>query len=219
MTKTRPVNVTNAEILRSLNERTAGADEARQDRLVALQNFSTARMQVLKRELERLKQKHDADHPLVGEADARLQANTNSLRALGFEIQRTSLTPPKPAAEAWTVFGIVRAKDGTPLPGVFVGVTDANGDVVAPEKRIPTEKDGAFSIVVPIVQRKARKAKAAAEPEEEEKLQSGNVHLQVFKPANKRIAVDEILFHPTAAVVDYRELVVGSMARVNKRAT
>jgi hypothetical protein len=136
---------------------------------------------------------------------------------LSFEIERASLTPPKPADEAWTVFGIVRAKDGSPLSGVFVAVADANGEVIAPEKPTPTKKDGAFSIEVSLTHRKVRKTKIAG-TEETEKGNSDSAHLEVFKTASKRIAVDTIQFRPTATVVDYREIVVGSPTRVSKRA-
>lgn len=207
MKKTRPVTITNAEVLRELDERTAGADDARLDRLVALQKVGTVRNALLERELKRLTQKHGDDHPLVTATTARLQAGSASLRALGFEIERASLEPPKPNADAWTVFGIVRAMDGTPLSGVAVAVVDAKGAIVAPEKLVPTGQDGAFSIVVAPPVRQPRKT-IVAKPEEPEQGDAGSVHLEVFRSGTKRIAVDTVQFQPAAGVVDYREIVV-----------
>jgi hypothetical protein len=208
MQKTRPVTVSNAEILRELDERTAGADDARLDRLVALQKVGTVRNALLERELKRLTQKHGDDHPLVTATAARLQAGNASLRALGFEIERTSLNPPAPSAEAWTVFGIVRAMDGTPFPGVAVAVVDAKGAIVAPEKLVPTEKDGAFSIRLAPPVRQPRKTTAAQQKEPEQQGDAGSVHLEVFRSGTNRVAVDTVQFQPAPGVVDYREIVV-----------
>jgi hypothetical protein len=223
MKNARPLTVSNAEVLRALDQRIAGSDDARTDRLVALQGVSTVRNRILKREVERLTQKHGADNPLVVDTAARLEASGGALRALSFEIQRTSLTPPRPSDDAWTIFGIVRDQDGDPLPGVFVAVADANGEIIAPERQTPTQRDGAFSIVVALAHKRVRKTKAAeakgAEAEEAETGPAGSVHLEVFKAANNRIAVDTIQFRPAAAMVDYREIVVEPPARSDKRAT
>jgi hypothetical protein len=215
MKKMRPVTVTNAEVLRNLDERIAGADDARQERLLALQKVGNVRNALLQRELQRLTQKHGENHPLVVATDARLQAGSASLRAMGFEIQRTTLSPPRPTADAWTVFGIVRARDGTPLSGVAVAVVNANGDIVASERVAATEKDGAFSIVLPLAARKAPGTKA--EREEAEQGYLGNVRLEVFRSGNKRIAVDSLQFQPVAGVVDYREILVMTATPGDKR--
>jgi hypothetical protein len=204
MKKTRPVTISDSEILRELDERTAGAGDARLDRLVALQRLGTARNASRERELKRLEQKHGEDHPLVTATRARLQADSASLRALGVEIQRASLQPPSPNAEAWTVFGIVRAGDGTPLAGAAVAVVDARGAVVAPEKLVPTEDDGAFSIVVSPKEEKSKPG------EKQAREASTNVHLEVFGSDKQRIAADTVQFQPAAGAIDYREIAINT---------
>jgi hypothetical protein len=222
MKKARTVTVSNDEILRTLYQRTMGADDARLDRLVALETVSNVRTRLHERELKRLTEKHGAAHPLVTGAELRLQAGSTMLRAMRLEIERTSLTPPSPSAEAWTVFGIVRTADGAPLPGVLVLVVDEQGETVAPDKPVPAGKDGAFTIVVPLSPRKVLRTKAAdseaTEAELSEKDPAGAVHLEVFKSEKKRIAVDTVAFQPALAVVDYREIVVGTQKPVDKRA-
>ncbi len=216
MSKARPVTVSNDEILRAVDERTVGADEARQDRLVALEVVSGVRNVILERELKRLTDKHGANHPRVAEAESRLRASSAALRTLRFEIERTLLTPPRPSDEAWIVFGLVRGADGALLRDVIVALADEKGNVIAPDKPVPTEKDGAFTIALTLPHR-VRKARTA-ETDEEDKA-GGTVHLEVFRGQNKRIAVDTIDFRPAAAVVDYREIVVRSSKRSDKRTT
>lgn len=209
MKTTRPTVVTSAAVLRALDDRTAGADDARQDRLVALAQIGSVRSALLERELERLSAKHGQDHPLVVATAERLKVAGASAHALGFEILRASLAPPKPAADAWTVFGIVCDPDGAPLPGVAVAVAGAKGNVLAPEKLVATGKDGAFSIVMTPPAPKARRTKAAA-PDDLQAVDDGSVHLEVFRSESKRLAVDTVQFQPTLGRVDYREIVVAS---------
>lgn len=212
MKTTHPTVVTSAEVLRALDDRTAGADDVRQDRLVALARIGTVRNALLERELERLSVKHGEDHPLVAATTERLKVGSASVQSLGFEIQRTSLSPPKPTADAWTVFGIVRDKDGAPLSDVTVAVVDTRGKVVAPEKFVPTGKDGAFTIVMVRSPQKARRAKAAA-PEDPEEGEETSVHLEVFRSESERVAVDTAQFQTVAGVVNYRELVIKTQAQ------
>jgi hypothetical protein len=207
MNTTRPATVTNDEVLRTLDERTAGANDARLDRLRALRKIAGARNARLEREHERLVQKHGQDHPLAAAAAARLEAGSAALGALAFEIGRSALQPPEPSATAWTVFGIVCAQDATPLAGVAVAVVDAGGEKVAPAKLVPTESDGAFSIVVTQLPG-APPPKDGAEQEEPGNADAGRVHLEVFSSGAGRIAVDTVQFAPAAGVVEYRELVV-----------
>jgi hypothetical protein len=207
MNNSRPVTVSNTEVLRALDERTAGADHARLDRLHALRRVAGARNATLEREHERLVQKHGEDHPLAAAAAARLEAGNASLRALAFEIGRTSLQPPKPSTTAWTVFGIVCAQDGTPLEGVEVAVVDASGKKIAPGELVPTETDGVFSIVLAQPPDNPP-GKTTGKQDKPEKDNAGSVHLEVFRSGTRRIAVDAVQFAPAAGVVDYREIVV-----------
>ena len=211
MSKKKPVNINDAEVLRTIAQRFAGADDARLDRLRALAGVTGVRLDLLERESRRLAQKHGANHPLSVEAGLRLREGAVMQRSVKHEIARASLATPASKKDAWTIFGMVRNADGSPLRDAFVVLVDEGGKKVAPDPPVTTDRDGSFQITMPAAARKAKAAKGAAG--DADAAASPALHLEVFRTPTKRLAVDSMALHPEAGAVDYRDVVVGNPER------
>lgn len=212
----RPTTVNRNEVIKSIRDRVAGADEARTDRLQALAVVRETSNKVVEREVARLTAKHGAADPRVAHANMRMQAGIAELRSIRHEIVRSWITPPAAQDDAWVIFGMVRDANGLPVRGVTVALASEGGDVIAPNKPAPTEKDGAFQIVVPLGRAPARE-REGGEFVEREKGDDAVVHLEVFRGESRRVVADTVTFRPTPGTVDYREIVVGSMKGSEKR--
>ena len=203
MAKKQTIN--QADVLRHIEQRTAGADEARLDRLDALGAMTALRAELLDKESKRLADKYGANHPRVAEAGMRARAAAALQRSVRTEIGRASLAPPSPKDDAWAVFGIIRNPDGSPMRDALVVLADEGGRAVAPDPPATTDRDGFFQIAIPVAERKGRAAKA-----EGDAAKSPALHLEVLRTPTKRVAVDTVHYRPVAGAVDYRDIVVRS---------
>jgi hypothetical protein len=195
MSQTRTIGTTEDEILKSVDDQVAGADEARQDHLVGIESVLQARGKMLEREARRLAQKYPAGDPRVALASDRLMANNSVALFVRDELARGALTPPAPDKEAWIIFGLVRRPDGQPVAGVDVMLCDDRGASVAKVPPATTGKNGDYHLTVPVP-----KVPAGAV---EDKVPV--VHLEVFR-GKRRLVADTEIFHPSPGAVVHRDI-------------
>jgi hypothetical protein len=198
MSQIRAVRIGQDEILKAVEDRIAGADEARQDGLAGLAIVTRARGAGLEREIERLEQKYAADHPRVQQVRGLLDADEAALQALRAEVARMSVAPPAADKEAWIIFGAVRQSDGSPLGGVTVMLFDDRNRPVGAVDPATTERDGTYRLDFPMPKPAPGMADGKAPV----------VHVEVYRGRTRRIAADAMTFQPVPGRVVHRDVSV-----------
>ncbi|HEX5706113.1 MAG TPA: hypothetical protein VFX96_02375 [Pyrinomonadaceae bacterium] len=131
---------------RELEKRVGGADKLRAEELEQLGAIRRAKESGLKRERERLTQKHGEAHPLVAEFSARIETNAAIARDLGLEAARARVEVPRVDAKGWAVHGHVRDEDLKPVAGLTVALYDSRASWVEAAGFACTDDEGYFRI-------------------------------------------------------------------------
>jgi hypothetical protein len=194
-------HVSFGEVAKRLNDGITDADTVRVEGLTQLARVRAIKSVGLEREHKRLQQKLGANHERVATLKAKLDANADVRRDLDIGIGRAATPAAKPDADAWTLRGHVRGRDGKGVANMTIGLYDDKQQWLRELGHDCTDKNGYFELCY-MRPKKVDAVEAAS-------VTPPDVFIHVSDKQGAVVHRDRQALMPTFGRVDYREIVLG----------
>ncbi len=186
-------DVSQDDVLKALKEHSLGLLGQGTKAVTAMQSLGEAKGRMLRRERERLAERLPADSPRLAMLDHRIQENT--VQGVSLAQQAYQMKTPIPAVDSasWTVFGSVRDASGKGLAGLTIAFYTNRGAPIQAFGYACTDKDGYFTVKVPVTQSEQRE-----------------VYLRVHDGKGTVLHTDAVPMISMPGGLAYREIIIGA---------
>lgn len=143
----KPDQLSDKEIIDKFEGGMTTAEKGRAKGLKKLQTLQTVKYRAQTKEHRRLQTKLGAQHPRVQRLAARIQYSEGLAKDLAVEIDKSAIDVPAVEEKSWMVHGRVMDTERSGLPGLTVGIFDADDQWLRQFGYVCTDERGYFAIV------------------------------------------------------------------------
>lgn len=217
--RSRP-DLTEDEVTRTLEAGVDNADQERTQAFEGLRLLRAARVRGRERQLRRLMAVPGGARDARSQAAAaKVEQDRRLEKALGLEAARSSISPPMPDEERWTLHGHVLDESLDSLQGVKVSLVDPRGQLVRGQGG-RTDGTGYFKLSVPAPPEEAAQEQPKT-PKRSERARKGSagVIVRVMAGRSRLLFEGDTPLVPVGGAVEYLEILVPQVAKGSARGT